>query len=72
MLTKAPPRAYEARWNVWAAGFGGSRTADGSTALGSSHHWQYSRCRRRRGLLGLAGHANFSVPNGGSGQSNLF
>ena len=31
VFTKAPPRAYEGRWNVWAAGFGGSRTTDGNT-----------------------------------------
>jgi hypothetical protein len=28
MVTKAPPQDFAARWNVWAAGFGGSQTTD--------------------------------------------
>jgi uncharacterized protein with beta-barrel porin domain len=27
---------FVARWNAWAAGFGGSQTTDGNTALGSN------------------------------------
>ncbi|WP_426612142.1 autotransporter outer membrane beta-barrel domain-containing protein [Bradyrhizobium sp. McL0616] len=34
---KAPPPTFEQRWNVWAAGFGGSQTTDGNTALGSNN-----------------------------------
>ncbi len=36
-ITKAPPVAasFEARWNVWAAGFGGGQTTDGNTVVGS-------------------------------------
>jgi len=34
---KTPIRdAYEPRWSVWAAGFGGSQTTDGNAALGSN------------------------------------
>ena len=36
MFTKAPPQTFEARWNVWAAGFGGSQTTDGNAAVGSN------------------------------------
>ena len=34
---KAPPPAFEQRWDVWAAGFGGSQTTDGNAALGSNN-----------------------------------
>jgi autotransporter-associated beta strand protein len=34
---KAPPAAFEQRWDVWAAGYGGSQTTDGNTALGSNN-----------------------------------
>ncbi|WP_256568674.1 autotransporter outer membrane beta-barrel domain-containing protein [Bradyrhizobium sp. CCGUVB14] len=34
---KAPPPTFEQRWDVWAAGYGGSQTTDGRTALGSSN-----------------------------------
>jgi uncharacterized protein with beta-barrel porin domain len=39
MFTKTPPPVIpiEARWNVWAAGFGGSQNTDGNTAVGSSN-----------------------------------
>ncbi|WP_244659399.1 autotransporter outer membrane beta-barrel domain-containing protein [Bradyrhizobium guangdongense] len=33
---KAAPPTFEQRWDVWAAGFGGSQTTDGHAALGSS------------------------------------
>ncbi|PJG51072.1 autotransporter domain-containing protein [Bradyrhizobium forestalis] len=33
---KAPPATFEQRWDVWAAGYGGSQTTDGNTALGSN------------------------------------
>ncbi|WP_441239048.1 autotransporter outer membrane beta-barrel domain-containing protein [Bradyrhizobium sp. 930_D9_N1_4] len=34
---KAPAATFEQRWDVWAAGFGGSQTTDGNTALGSNN-----------------------------------
>ena len=33
---KAPTPTFEQRWDVWAAGFGGSQTTDGNAALGSN------------------------------------
>jgi autotransporter-associated beta strand protein len=37
LYTKAPPRSFEQRWTVWAAGFGGSQTSHGDpVALGSN------------------------------------
>ncbi len=37
MFSKAPlARAYDPRWSVWAAGFGGSQTTDGNAAAGSN------------------------------------
>ncbi|WP_299815512.1 autotransporter domain-containing protein [Tardiphaga sp.] len=83
MFTKAPPRTYEARWNVWAAGFGGSRTTDGNTALGSNRttgniaaaavgadYWFSPSTVAGFALAG--GGTSFSVAGGGSGQSDLF
>jgi uncharacterized protein with beta-barrel porin domain len=83
MFTKAPPRAYEARWNVWAAGFGGSRTTDGNAVLGSNRttgsvaaaavgadYWFSPETVAGFALAG--GGTSFSVANGGSGQSDLF
>lgn len=83
MLTKAKPAPLEARWSVWAAGFGGSQTTDGNMATGSN-----STTSRIAGtvvgadyrvspdtLAGFAlagGGSNFSVANSGSGRSNLF
>jgi uncharacterized protein with beta-barrel porin domain len=84
MFTKAPPQDFEARWNVWAAGFGGSQTTDGNAAAGSSS----TTSRIAGGAVGadylfspntIAGFAlagggtNFVVGNGlGSGRSDLF
>jgi uncharacterized protein with beta-barrel porin domain len=83
LFNKAPPRAYEARWNVWAAGFGGSRTTDGNTTLGSNRttgsiagaavgadHWFSPSTVAGFALAG--GGTSFSVANGGSGRSDLF
>ncbi|WP_407115638.1 autotransporter domain-containing protein [Bradyrhizobium sp. LMG 9283] len=33
---KAPAETFEQRWDVWAAGYGGSQTTDGNAALGSN------------------------------------
>ncbi len=83
MFTKAPPKAYEARWNVWAAGFGGSQTTQGSAAAGSND----SKSSIYGGAVGAdywfspftvagfsmaGGGTNFSVSGGGSGRSDLF
>ena len=57
MITKAAPRAplFEARWNVWAAGFGGSQTTGGNAIARVEHLDQPHRRRRgRRGLLAFA------------------
>jgi uncharacterized protein with beta-barrel porin domain len=84
MFTKAPPAAFEARWNVWAAGFGGSQTTDGNAAVGSS-----TATSRIAGtavgadylfspdtIAGFAlagGGTNFVIANGlGGGRSDLF
>ena len=37
IYNKAPSLDFEQRWNVWAAGYGGSQTTDGNTALGSNN-----------------------------------
>ncbi|MEH2531859.1 uncharacterized protein with beta-barrel porin domain [Bradyrhizobium sp. AZCC 1588] len=85
MMTKAVPRApaFEARWNVWAAGFGGSQTTDGNVATGSNtatsrvygvaagaDYWLSPQTVAGFALAG--GGTNFSVANGGSGRSDLF
>ena len=82
---KAPVTAdpFIQRWSVWAAGYGGSQTTDGNTALGSNN--------TRSGIGGVAvgadyrfspyttagfavagGATNFSVDGLGSGRSDLF
>ena len=51
IVTKAPPRAaFEPRWSVWGAGYGGTQATDGDGAVGSNdftltHLWR--RCRLR-------------------------
>ena len=84
MFTKAPPQHFEARWNVWAAGFGGSQTTDGNTAVGS--HGVTSRLyggavgadyllspNTIAGFALAGGGTNFSLANNaGSGRSDLF
>ncbi len=84
MFTKAPPQNFEARWNVWAAGYGGSQTTDGSVAAGTNG----STSRIAGTAVGadylfspntIAGFAlagggtSYTVGNGlGSGRSDLF
>ncbi|WP_276156869.1 autotransporter outer membrane beta-barrel domain-containing protein [Rhodopseudomonas sp. BAL398] len=83
MFTKAPPRAYQPRWNVWAAGFGGSRSTDGNAALGSNRttgsiaggavgadYWFSPETVAGFALAG--GGTSFSVAGGGNGRSDLF
>jgi uncharacterized protein with beta-barrel porin domain len=86
MITKAVPRAatFEARWNVWAAGFGGGQTTEGNAAAGSNtassriggvavgaDYWLSPQTMAGFALAG--GGTNFSLSNGlGSGRSDLF
>ncbi|MDE5445986.1 autotransporter domain-containing protein [Bradyrhizobium sp. CSA207] len=83
MFAKAPPRAFDARWNVWAAGFAGDQTTDGSATLGSNmstsrlggvavgaDYWLSPQTVVGFALAG--GATNFSIANGlGSGRSDL-
>ena len=85
MFSKAvpPAPAFEARWNVWAAGFGGSRSTDGNATLGSNtarssiggvavgaDYWLSPNTVAGFALAG--GGTSFSIANGGSGRSDLF
>jgi uncharacterized protein with beta-barrel porin domain len=85
MITKAPMRnaVNDPRWSVWAAGFGGSQTTDGNTALGSNSATSrvfgtavgadYLLSPRTIAGFSLAGGGtNFSVNGSGSGRSDLF
>ena len=86
MFTKAPVMAdpFAQRWSVWAAGYGGSQTTDGSAAPGSSTttsriYGTAAGADYRLSPDTLAGFAlagggtNFSVANNlGSGRSDLF
>jgi uncharacterized protein with beta-barrel porin domain len=84
MFTKAPlAKAYDPRWSVWAAGFGGSQTTDGNAAVGSNTatsrifgvaagaDYRFSP-DTIAGFALAGGGTNFSVANGGSGRSDLF
>jgi len=84
MITKAPPRdAYDPRWNVWAAGYGGTQTTDGNGAVGSNTatsrlfgtavgaDYRFSP-DTLAGFALAGGGTSFSVANGGSGRSDLF
>jgi uncharacterized protein with beta-barrel porin domain len=75
--------AYDPRWSLWAAGFGGSQTTNGNAALGSNNttsnltglavgaDYRFSPNTVAGFALAGAG-ASFSVENGGSGRSDLF
>ncbi|WP_424630542.1 autotransporter domain-containing protein [Bradyrhizobium sp. SYSU BS000235] len=82
-FTKAPPAAFAQRWNVWAAGYGGSQTTDGNAVTGSNtttsavygaaagaDYWFSPDTVAGFALAG--GGSNFSVANGGSGRSDMF
>jgi len=84
MFTKAPPAAtFEARWSVWAAGFGGSQSTDGNAAVGSNNttsniagtavgaDYLFSP-NTMAGFALAGGGTSFSVANGGTGRSDLF
>jgi uncharacterized protein with beta-barrel porin domain len=83
MITKAPPRGFEARWSLWASGFGGTQTTDGNTAGGTStsssriggvavgaDYWLSPQTVAGFAMAG--GATNFSVAGGGGGRSDLF
>jgi T5SS/PEP-CTERM-associated repeat protein len=85
VYTKAPPLApsFEPRWSVWAAGFGGSQTTDGSAAVGSNSTTSsiagtavgadYRISPNTIAGFALAGGGtSFSVAGSGSGHSDLF
>jgi uncharacterized protein with beta-barrel porin domain len=84
IYTKAPPAAiFSPSWSVWGAGFGGSETTSGNTALGSNNttssiygsavgaDYRFSPFTIA-GFSMAGGGTNFSVNNGGSGRSDLF
>ncbi|WP_211911355.1 autotransporter outer membrane beta-barrel domain-containing protein [Tardiphaga alba] len=85
MHRKAPLPApvFQERWNVWVAGFGGSRGTDGSAVAGSNDttsrifgtavgadYWFSPNTIAGFSLAG--GGTSFSVTGGGAGRSDLF
>lgn len=83
MFAKAPPRPFEPRWSVWAAGFGGAQSTDGNAAVGSNDttsriagtavgaDYLFSP-NTLAGFALAGGGTNFSVNGLGSGRSDLF
>jgi autotransporter-associated beta strand protein len=85
MAVKAPPRvnAFERRWSVWGAGYGGTQSTDGNDVTGSqrlTNHVYGGAAGLDYRLtpetmvgfsLGGAG-TNFSVENLGGGRSEMF
>ncbi|QOZ42123.1 hypothetical protein XH89_00570 [Bradyrhizobium sp. CCBAU 53340] len=83
MFTKARPIPFAPRWSVWAAGYGGSQTADGNALTGSNDtrssifgtavgaNYQISP-NTLAGFALAGGGTNFSVNNLGGGRSDLF
>lgn len=84
IYNKAPPApVFVPGWSVWAAGFGGSQTTDGNTALGSNNttsnvygtavgaDYRFSPSTIA-GFSLAGGGTTFNVANGGSGRSDLF
>jgi autotransporter-associated beta strand protein len=85
MPRKAPlaAEAFNARWGVWAAGFGGSQSISGDAVLGSNKttsnvfgsaagaEYRFSP-NTVAGFALAGGGTNFRVANGGSGNSDLF
>src|SRR5258706_10801646 len=85
MARNAAPMAepFDARWGVWAAGYGGSQSTSGDANLGSNKttsnvfgsavgaDYRFSP----NTVVGFAlagGGTHFNVANGGSGNSDLF
>lgn len=83
MFNKAPVTSFEQRWSTWVAGFGGSQTTDGNTAMGSNSatsrvygtavgaDYRFSP-DTIAGFSLAGGGTNFSVANAGTGHSDLF
>jgi len=84
LLSKAPyAKAYEPRWSVWAAGFGGSQSTDGNAATGSNNTTSniYGTAvgadylispHTIAGFTLAGGGTNFSINGSGGGRSDLF
>ena len=84
MFTKAPSaQARDPHWNVWAMGFGGTQTTDGSANVGSNTTTSrifgmavgadYRLSPNTIAGFAMAGAGtNFSVAHGGTGRSDLF
>jgi autotransporter-associated beta strand protein len=78
-----PADAFNARWGVWAAGFGGSQSTSGDAVLGSNKtssnvfgsavgaDYRFSP-NTIAGFALAGGGTNFNVASGGSGNSDLF
>lgn len=83
MARKAPAEAFDARWGVWAAGYGGSQSTSGDANLGSNKttssifgsavgaDYRFSP-NTVAGFALAGGGTHFNVANGGSGNSDLF
>jgi autotransporter-associated beta strand protein len=86
MPRKAAPlsvEAFDSRWGVWAAGFGGSQSTSGDNVLGSNKttsnvfgsavgvDYRFSP-DTVAGFALAGGGTHFNVANGGSGNSDLF
>ena len=83
MFVKAPAAPFEHRWSTWAAGFGGSQTTDGNTAVGSNNttssvygtavgaDYRFSP-DTIAGIAMAGGGTSFGVTGSGSGHSDLF
>jgi autotransporter-associated beta strand protein len=83
MARKAPAEAFESRWGVWAAGFGGSQSTSGNAVVGSNNtasnifgtavgaDYRFSP-NTIAGFALAGGGTHFTVDNGGSGNSDLF
>jgi autotransporter-associated beta strand protein len=83
MFTKAPVPSFDQRWSVWSAGYGGSQTTGGNTALGSNSttssvygtvvgaDYRFSPFTTA-GFALAGGGTSFSVNGSGSGRSDLF
>jgi autotransporter-associated beta strand protein len=79
----AVAEAFDARWGVWAAGFGGSQSTNGDATLGSNKttsnvfgsaagaDYRFSP-NTVAGFALAGGGTSFRVANGGSGSSDLF
>jgi uncharacterized protein with beta-barrel porin domain len=84
MFTKAPVApAFEPRWSVWVAGFGGSQSTDGNAVVGSNNTTSNVAAtavgadyvispNTIAGFALAGGGTSFSVANGGNGHSDLF